>query len=199
MTASGAPKVIASGAAKVTAFGAAKVIAPAGKELIPAIFWPSSSTGFRLNGMANRRTDMHRLQELVRLHRPILSPQCPTRLYPVSVLDDETIEKMIMESFEHAQTDVGQRVLAEARVEADRILAAFERALNEDRALLSDEEVSALEQAADAVREAAGQNQPSKINERIQALDELSAGFAVRRMNRSIKEALSGQKADGFA
>ena len=69
MTALGAPKVIASGAAKVTAFGAAKVIASAGKDLIPAIFWLSSSTGFRLNGMANRRTDMHRLQELVRLHR----------------------------------------------------------------------------------------------------------------------------------
>ena len=113
-------------------------------------------------------------------------------------LDDATIEKMIMESFEHAQNDVDQRLLAEARVEAERILAAFERALAEDRALLEAEEVQALEAAAAAVRDAAGQDQPARINEQIKALDELSAGFAVRRMNRSIKEALSGQKADGL-
>ena len=69
VTAMGAPKVIAPWAAKVTAFGGAKVIAAAGKGLIPATFWLSSLAGFHLNGMANRRTDMHRLQELVRLHR----------------------------------------------------------------------------------------------------------------------------------
>ena len=114
-------------------------------------------------------------------------------------LDDETIERMIMESFEHAEVDVSHRLLAEARVEADRILAAFERALAEDRTLLGESEITALEAAAAAVREAAAGNQPTKITERIEALDELSAGFAVRRMNRSIKEALSGQKADGFA
>ena len=114
-------------------------------------------------------------------------------------LDDEAVERMIMESFENAEADVNQRVLAEARVEAERILSAFRRALNEDRALLSDTEVAELEAAAQAVKDAAAGDQPTKINEKVQALDELSAGFAVRRMNRTIKDALAGQKADGFA
>ena len=114
-------------------------------------------------------------------------------------LDDETIEKMILESFEHAEQDVNQRVLAEARIEAERILSAFGRALEEDRALLGAEEIRALESAADDLRAAAAGDQPARINDRIQALDEASAGFAVRRMNRSIKNALAGQKADGFA
>ncbi len=114
-------------------------------------------------------------------------------------LDDTTIERMILESFEHAEKDVGDRVLAEARVEAQRILAAFARALEEDRALLDPTEIEVLETAATALRTAADGDQPAQINERIQALDAASAGFAVRRMNRSIKDALSGQKADGFA
>ena len=114
-------------------------------------------------------------------------------------LDDATIEKMIMESFEHAESDVGARLLSEARVEADRILAAFERALEEDRALLSEDEVNTLEAAAGAVREAVAGTQANLITDRIEKLDEVSAGFAVRRMNRSIREALAGQKADGLA
>ena len=114
-------------------------------------------------------------------------------------LDDTEIERMILDSFQHAETDVRERLLAEARVEADRILAAFGRALEEDRHLLDASELEALEGAANAVREAAAGDQPNRITERVQALDELSAAFAVRRMNRSIKEALSGQKADEFA
>ncbi len=114
-------------------------------------------------------------------------------------LDDEAVERMIMESFENAEADVNQRVLAEARVEAERILAAFHRALAEDRALLSAAEVAELEAAAQAVKDAAAGDQPAMINEKVEALDEVSAGFAVRRMNRSIKDALAGQKADGFA
>ena len=125
--------------------------------------------------------------------------QASVQVKPSYGLDDAAIERMIMESFEHAEADVHSRLLAEARVEAERILAAFERALAEDRALIDPEERRALEEAANALRQAAAGEQTSLINDRVQALDELSAGFAVRRMNRSIKEALSGQKADGFA
>ncbi len=57
-------------------------------------------------------------------------------------LTDEQVEAMILESFEKAQQDLTERQVREARVEADAILAAVEKArheeaysmLNEDRA-----------------------------------------------------------------
>ncbi len=114
-------------------------------------------------------------------------------------LDDETIERMILESYEHAEDDVHQRLLADARVEAERIVAALEHALDDDGTLLDDSERAALQEAARAVRDAAKGNQPTTIKEQVAALDELSADFAVRRMNRTIAAALAGQKADEFA
>ena len=111
-------------------------------------------------------------------------------------LDDETIEKMILSSFENAQADVDQRVLAEAKVEAERILAAIERALSSDSGLLQDDEEPEISRARQALREALAQENARVINDRIQRLDEVSAGFAARRMNRSIHDALSGQTPD---
>ena len=48
-------------------------------------------------------------------------------------LTDEQVEAMILESFEKAQEDFTERQVREARVEADAILAAVEKARNERR------------------------------------------------------------------
>jgi molecular chaperone HscA len=114
-------------------------------------------------------------------------------------LDDETVERMLLESFQHAQEDVDQRLVIEARVEADRILSALRRAMDDDRALLSAEERTSLEQGMASLEEAKAGTNHRLITERITALDELSAEFAVKRMNRSISEALEGKKAEEVA
>jgi molecular chaperone HscA len=111
-------------------------------------------------------------------------------------LDDATIERMILDAFAHAEDDVDRRMLAENRVEAERILAALRHAIDEDRALLSAEEHAALEAAIASLEEAMRGTVHPLIRARIDRLDELSAEFAVRRMNRSIGAALSGRRAD---
>jgi molecular chaperone HscA len=111
-------------------------------------------------------------------------------------LDDETIERMLLESFQHAQEDVDQRVLIEARVEAERILIALRKAIDEDRALLSEDEVRDLEAGIRSLEGAKAASNARAIQERIDRLDELSAEFAVRRMNRSLGQALSGRAAE---
>jgi molecular chaperone HscA len=114
-------------------------------------------------------------------------------------LDDETVERMILESFQHAEEDVDQRMLIEQRVEADRIIAALRGAMEDDRGLLSDEERATLEGGIASLEEAKRGTSHRSIQDRITALDELSAEFAVRRMNRSISEALEGKKAEEVA
>src|SRR6185295_7001317 len=51
-------------------------------------------------------------------------------------LTDEQIEQMLLDSYDHAEDDLKKRQLVEARVEAERILAALEGALKADGHLL---------------------------------------------------------------
>jgi molecular chaperone HscA len=111
-------------------------------------------------------------------------------------LDDETVERMILDSFEHAEGDVERRVLAEAKVEAERILTALEQALAADAHLLEEGEREQIEAAKAALQKAVDEENAPLINDRITLLDQASSGFAARRMNQSIHEALSGRSAE---
>src|SRR5580692_11919438 len=63
-------------------------------------------------------------------------------------LSDEQVEAMILESFAKAEDDLTERQVREARVEADAVLAAVEKARQEDAyQLLSQEERAAIDVA----------------------------------------------------
>ena len=63
-------------------------------------------------------------------------------------LTDEQVEKMIRESIEKAEQDFAERQVREARVEADTILAAVEKARRHDAYFeLTDEERAAIDRA----------------------------------------------------
>lgn len=111
-------------------------------------------------------------------------------------LEDDVVEKMIMDSFEHAEGDVSKKILTEARVEAERILAALKGALSEDADLLDAEEKEGIDAAVAAVETAMANENARAISDAVEKLDETSAEFAVRRMNKSIRAALAGQSAD---
>jgi molecular chaperone HscA len=111
-------------------------------------------------------------------------------------LEDDVVEKMIMDSFEHAEDDVTKKVLTEARIEGQRILAALGGALAEDADLLEPHEKEEIDAAVANVAEAMAGDSARAISDAIEKLDETSAEFAVRRMNKSIRAALAGQSAD---
>src|SRR5438874_9729273 len=69
-------------------------------------------------------------------------------------LRDDEIARMLQDSFAHAADDMLARALAEAQVEADRILAATESALRVDGNLLSPDERSRIDAALSAVKRA---------------------------------------------
>src|SRR5205823_14907802 len=63
-------------------------------------------------------------------------------------LTDEQVERMILESFEKAEQDFKERQLREARIEADAILAATEKARRNNVYFdLSDQERSGIDKA----------------------------------------------------
>jgi molecular chaperone HscA len=111
-------------------------------------------------------------------------------------LSDEQIEQMLLDSFEHAEEDMKARLLAESRVEAERILAALQVALAADGALLSAEERLVIDAAAAALAEAVAAANPRAIRDRTEALDVATKSFAERRMNQGIRRAIAGHEVE---
>ncbi len=108
-------------------------------------------------------------------------------------LSDDQIARMLQDSFSTAQVDMQARALAEARLDADRMVLATQTALNADGALLSDEEHRAIERLIDAVRECKTSSEPAFIETQTKLLADGTEAFAAQRMNAGIQKALAGK------
>ena len=115
------------------------------------------------------------------------------RVKPSYGLTDDEVERMIRDSFAHAEQDVGERLLAVERVEADRILQATRAALTASADLLAAGEREAIEAAMDALGKSKAGREHLAIRAAIQALDAASKDFATRRMNQALEQGLRGQ------
>ncbi len=111
-------------------------------------------------------------------------------------LTDEDIERMLEDSIDHAETDVDVRLLIEARVEAEGILAAVVKALTTDGELLIDGELEKIEVIAARLRTALPGDDRTRIGDLSHELDAATAPFAQRRIERDLTRALSGREAD---
>ena len=124
--------------------------------------------------------------------------QASIEVKPSYGLSDETIARMLQESFASAGQDMAARALAEARVDAQRLLLSVRDALDADGDLLTldhrrkiDGQLAAL----DAVRM---QDDVAAIEAGVKALAAATEAFAAARMNRGIRRALAGQSVDAI-
>ena len=108
-------------------------------------------------------------------------------------LTDEEVEKMLIDSFEHAEDDLAERNLRVERVEAERILAATTRAMIDDPQLLDSATEVATRAAMDTLREAITEGSYLEIRRGVEALDHASKPFAQARMNRAVAAAAVGR------
>ncbi len=112
-------------------------------------------------------------------------------------LADSEIETMLRDSFAHAADDMAARALREQQVEADRVLEALAAAIATDgEALLSKEEFARIDQAAAALGQARNGSDTQAIKRAIEEIDAVTAAFAARRMDASVRRVLAGQKLD---
>lgn len=124
---------------------------------------------------------------------------------PTYGISDEEIEDMLIDALEHGEEDLEARRLADARVEAARVLLATEKSLTTDKHLLIDDEEARIEEAIRLLKRALGQGpegestlstKASAVQVRLDALDEVTTAWAGRRMNRAILQSLSGKGVD---
>jgi molecular chaperone HscA len=109
-------------------------------------------------------------------------------------LTDEEVERMLLESYEHAEEDKKARLLLTERVEAERVLAGTRAAMREDAALLTDEWRAAMDAGLAALEASKGGTDYHAIRRAVEALDRASHEFAEMRMNRSIDRAMRGRR-----
>ncbi len=108
-------------------------------------------------------------------------------------LSDEQITDMLQASFSHAREDKLARQLAEQRLEARQLIEGLEAAIGADAStLLSQEECLSLHQLMEDLRRVGEGEDVDEIRALTEQLGRASEAFAARRMDRSIREALSG-------
>ncbi len=111
-------------------------------------------------------------------------------------LEDDQIAQMLQDSFKSADVDMALRALREEQVEAERIVLATQSALSEDGGLLSDEERESVTSLLAAVQQSSTGTDHHAIKAAVEALAQGTEEFAARRMDRSVRTALSGKKLD---
>jgi molecular chaperone DnaK (HSP70) len=114
-------------------------------------------------------------------------------------LSDEEVERMLLDSFEHAEADFAARMLIDARNEAEAVIMATEKSLRSpDYPEIEKAELAAGErQKIDSVLAGLKMVMNSKDRDTIQkwthALNDATQHLAEVMMNRSVQAALSGK------
>jgi molecular chaperone HscA len=112
-------------------------------------------------------------------------------------LTDDEVAGMLRDSYAHAQDDMTARNLAEARVDGQRLVEATEAALAENGALLlSAEELQVIENRLTDLKLALQGADLSAVKRATETLNKGTVEFAARRMDQSVKKALTGHKLD---
>ncbi len=108
-------------------------------------------------------------------------------------LSDDQIARMLQEGFTTAAQDIQARALAEARVDADRMLIATQSALDADGDILSAAERAQVLSLMEQLQSQRSASDAAEIEAATQALAKGTETFAALRMNRGIRQALAGK------
>ena len=108
-------------------------------------------------------------------------------------LSDDQIAQMLKDSFSTAEADMRARAIAEAKLDAERLLLATHTALEADADLLDAAERGRIDAAMHALVESLESQDPAVLEGLSKALAQATENFAAARMNRGIAQALAGK------
>jgi molecular chaperone HscA len=115
-------------------------------------------------------------------------------------LSENEILSMLKSSFSEAEHDKNARMLREAKVHAESLLAAIDAALEQDGNLLNSKEKQEITSQMDALRANIHADTRPDLSDAIragtEALNAITEDFAAKRMNASVSRALAGKNID---
>ncbi len=113
---------------------------------------------------------------------------------PTYGLTDEQVETMILDSFDHAETDIHERQTIEAKNEAETILTAVKKGKKHEAwQMLSSDEIAKIEQGVSFLEAAAEGGDYKQIRAGIERLDAATRRFAELMMDDAVSGAMHGK------
>jgi molecular chaperone DnaK len=109
-------------------------------------------------------------------------------------LSDDEVERMISESFQFAAADIKARQVIEARTEADAIITATRKALQQGQRLVDPREVKAIENSLAALESIKTTEDHRAIRAQIAEVEKTTHHLAEVLMDTSLKAALQNKK-----
>jgi len=113
---------------------------------------------------------------------------------PTYGLSDDEVEQMLLDSIQHAQDDVQQRMLIEARTEAEQMVYTAERFLEKNSAYLQENEIVQTQNYIEALKASLNAGDKDLIHSKIDELNEYTRPFAERVMDMAIAQAMKGKQ-----
>ncbi len=114
-------------------------------------------------------------------------------------LDEDEVDRMLEDAIDHAEEDIDERLLIDARIEGEQILHSLQKALADDAEMLEGGEGDTFVRLAASLEEALKGTDRRRIQALGQQLDEVTAPFAQRRIERDLARAIQGRLADTVA
>jgi molecular chaperone HscA len=108
-------------------------------------------------------------------------------------LTDEDVEKMLLDSMEHAREDMDIRALTEAKTEAEQLLQTTEKFMQKNFENLTQAEVTATSLAMQALQLSIDMNDKNLIQTKTEELNDISRPYAERIMDLAIGKAMTGK------
>ena len=117
-------------------------------------------------------------------------------------LTDDEVERMLLDSFEHAEADFATRLLIDTRNEAETIIVATEKTLRAPeflgvaKTVLASGERDRIEAALSELKQVLQATNREVIVKKTHTLNEATQHLAEAMMNRSVREAFTGRSVD---
>ena len=112
---------------------------------------------------------------------------------PTYGLSDAEVEQMLLDSIQHAQEDVQQRMLIEAKTEGEQMVYTAERFLEKNETFLNEQEILQTRQFIEALKAGLHSGNKDLILKKIDELNEYTRPFAERVMDMAIAQAMKGK------
>ena len=116
------------------------------------------------------------------------------QIRPTYGISEEEMALMLIDSIQHAQSDMTARGLLEARNEANNILLSGDKFLLQNAAILSDEEQNETRALLASLRQAVAGDDKDTILRTMDSLNAYTAPLAHRALDVNIRAAMQGKK-----
>jgi molecular chaperone HscA len=116
------------------------------------------------------------------------------RIKPSYGISEEEMALMLLDSMKNAEADMAQRVLLEAKNEANSVILASAKFIEQNGPIFTDEELKLLKEYVQTLKDAVQGTDKDLINKAMDELNSFSRPLAERAMDHNISKAMKGKK-----